>query len=223
MTASTDPATTTDTAATAVEATAAGGGHPDPAALVDLLRRTFDQSRAVIEAVSAAQVTRPTPCAAFDVETLVGHMLFAADRVGSAGRRQAIEEAAPGAPRVPLGDWAAAMARAADAAVSAWRAPGAFDGDIVLPFGTFPASFVAMMYVVEQATHAWDLAVAIGATERLDPALAETVLPLAHAIITPEIRGDEPMPFGPEVAVPADAPATDRLAGFMGRRPAWAA
>ena len=35
----------------------------------------------------------------------------------------------------------------------------------------------------------------------------------------PDIRGDEPMPFGADVPVDATVPATDRLAGFMGRPP----
>lgn len=206
----------------AADQAASPSGAPSPDVLLDLLQRTFDQSCRVIDSVGADQVGLPTPCPAFDVAALVGHMRFAAERIGGAGRRQELAEAPPEATAVPFGRWGADFTEVAAAALDAWRAPGAFDGDIVLPFGTFPAFVVAGIYVVEQATHAWDLARAVGAEGRLDQDLAEAVLPLAHMIISPDIRGDEPMPFGAEVAVDAAAAATDRLAGFMGRRPSAA-
>lgn len=206
----------------AAEEAASPTGAPSPAMLLDLLQRTFDQSRLVIDAVGADQVGLPTPCPAFDVAALVGHMRFAAERIGGAGRREDLAEAPVEVLAAPLAQWGPDFAAVAAAALDAWRAPGAFDGDIVLPFGTFPAFVVAGMYAVEQATHAGDLARAVGAEHRLDEALAEAVLPLAHLIISPDIRGDEPMPFGAEVPVDAGAPATHRLAGFMGRLPSAA-
>lgn len=39
-------------------------------------------------------------------------------------------------------------------------------------------------------------------------------------VVQPEYRGDG-LPFGPEVAVAADAPALDRLLAFTGRDPGW--
>lgn len=194
---------------------------PSPSAteLVDLLERTFDQSRRVIEAVRPEQASAATPCAAFDVRALVNHMLFAAERIGVAGRRQPVPDQGPAQADCPDDRWVPTFRRVAADAVSAWSAPRAFDGDIVLPFGTFPATTVATIYIVEQATHAGDLAQAVGARRLLDPALAEAALPLAVAVIRPEYRGDEPMPFGAEVTVADDAPAIDRLAAFMGRRP----
>jgi hypothetical protein len=74
------------------------------------------------------------------------------------------------------------------------------------------------MYIVEQVTHAWDLATAVAATDLLDHGLAAAVLPLALDVIRPEYRGPEPMPFAGEITVSLTAPAADRLAGFMGRR-----
>jgi len=193
----------------------------DPAAVGELLRRTFAQSGEVIAQVRPDQLEGPTPCPAFDVRTLVGHLLFAANRVGAAGRRQPMAEDGPAVVGLADGEWAPAFDKAAAEAVSAWEAPGAMEGEIVLPFGTFPAVVVAQIYVVEQATHAWDLAGAVGARRLLDSALAEEVLAIAQRVILPEYRGAEPMPFAGEVDAGPVAPAYERLAAFMGRRPHW--
>lgn len=195
----------------------------DAGELLGLQRRTFAQSARVIARVAGEHLTRPTPCPALDVQTLAGHMLFAAERVAAAGRRQPLAEDAAAVTAPPLAELPTAFAAAADSAMEAWSHPQAMEGDIVLPFGTFPAAVVVQIYVIEQATHAWDLAVAIGARDELDEALAESALALAEVAILPEYRGAEPMPFGPVVDVPEAAPAHDRLAGFMGRRPNWTA
>jgi len=49
----------------------------------------------------------------------------------------------------------------------------------------------------------------------------EAALVWARTALRPEFRGDEAsgMAFGPEVEVPDDAPAEDRLAAFFGRNP----
>ncbi|MHB1582578.1 MAG: TIGR03086 family metal-binding protein [Acidimicrobiales bacterium] len=185
-----------------------------------LMRRAFDQSATLIESVTPDQMASPTPCTEFDVRTLTGHMLFAANRVATGGRREPI--VADGEPVVSgLGDpeWAPAFRRAAADAVLAWAGPGALAGEIVLPFGTFPASVVASIYNLEQVTHAWDLAAATGRLRLLDPELAEAVFPVAVQMLPPEGRDAPELPFDPVVDVPADAPVYDRLAGFMGRDP----
>jgi uncharacterized protein (TIGR03086 family) len=193
----------------------------DQRQLVELLERSFAQSERVIGLVKADQRTEPTPCPLFDVQALVGHMLFAAESVGAAGRRETISGEGPAVIEADQASWVPAFADASSRALQAWSAPGAMAGDIELPFGTFSASFVAKMYIVEQTTHAWDLATAIDATPSLDGELAEKVLPLASEILAPEYRGEEPMPFGLEIAVPAEAPVYSRLAAFMGRSPQW--
>ncbi|HZU79662.1 MAG TPA: TIGR03086 family metal-binding protein [Acidimicrobiales bacterium] len=196
----------------------------EQSAAVDLLARAFEQSSAVVSAVTPEQMTGPTPCPAFDVRTLVGHMLFAADRIGAAGRRTPLPEDGPAVTGLADGEWGPAFDKAASEALTAWAAAGAFDGDIALPFGTFPAAMVVGIYTLEQVAHAWDLAVATGASHLLDESLAAAILPFAEQTVMPDFRGEGPeAPFGYVVDVPADADAVARLAGFMGRNPTWAA
>lgn len=193
---------------------------PDPRSV---LEAALAQAGAVITGVRPEQMGGPTPCTAFDVRTLIGHLLFAARRIGQVGRRQEVTTDGPAVVGLADGDWAPAFEEAARDAVAAWARWDALTGDIALPFGTFPAEFVVWMYVLEHLAHAWDLAVATGSPVALDQSLAETALPEAKRMIVPEFRGGEEMPFGPIVEVPAEAPAVDRLAGFLGRDPAFRA
>lgn len=187
------------------------------------LRRSFVQSTALIGAAAPDQMELPTPCSEFDVRALIGHMVFAADRIGAVGRREAVAadgEALVGG--VADGQWAPRFASSADAALAAWSNPAALEGDVTLPFGSFPAPVVASIYTLEQVTHSWDLASATGSLSLLDPALAEMVLPFAQKMLPAAEREIEGFPFGSVIAVPDDAPAYHRLAGYMGRPPSWA-
>lgn len=67
---------------------------------------------------------------------------------------------------------------------------------------------------VEFTTHAWDL----------DPstAIPEDLASDVHAFVSPLVDDDVRRQFfGPQVPVPADASAADRLLGFLGRDPAF--
>lgn len=188
-----------------------------------LLRRALDQSTAVVTGVRPDQLELPTPCRAFDVRTLMGHLLFAARRIGEVGRGEELSADGPAVVGVDDAGWVPAMEDASGLAVAAWDRPDALHGDVVLPFGTFAAPVVVWMYTLEQLVHGWDLAVATASTVELAPELAEAALPVAEGIVVPAFRGGDDMPFGPVVEVAAGAPVYDRLAGFMGRDPAWAA
>lgn len=187
------------------------------------LRRALGQTAAIVAGVRRDQLELPTPCRAFDVRALLGHIVFAARRIGAIGRGETLATDAPAVVGVDDSGWVAALEEAGPRAVAAWDRPGALQGDIALPFGTFPATVVVWMYTLEQLVHGWDLAAATSSGVALDASLAEAALPAAQGMIVPEFRGDEPMPFAQVVAVPGDAPVYDRLAGFMGRDPAWAA
>jgi uncharacterized protein (TIGR03086 family) len=187
----------------------------------DDLRRSLAQSALVIGRTRPDQQGWPTPCSDFDVAALIGHLVFAAYRVARVGRREVVDGDPTAQRSLAPDEWGPAFSTCAAEALAAWQRPGAFEGDLALPFGTFPAPVVAAIYTLEQVTHAWDLAAALGATELLDPALAEATLPTARQLLPPEGRDLPEMPFDPVVEVPGTAPAYDRLAGYLGRSPAF--
>jgi len=67
----------------------------------------------------------------------------------------------------PRAAWAAASAEAVRAA----EADGAMDRIVHLSFGDFPGREYTLQLLADHLIHAWDLARAIGADERLDPEL----------------------------------------------------
>jgi uncharacterized protein (TIGR03086 family) len=183
-----------------------------------LLARSFEQSVRLVGAVRSEDLGRPTPCTDFDVRALLAHLTFAAERIGAAGRRDTLPTEAPDPGSVADDGWPERFGRAAEAALAAWAPDAALEGEIDLPFGTFPAPVVAAIYAQEQVTHGWDLAAATGQLDRLDPSLAEAILPLVQQFVPADVRGGE-MPFGAVVEVPADAGPYARLAGYLGRDP----
>lgn len=111
-------------------------------------------------------------------------------------------------------DWASARDQALQAIATA--DPGK---TVNLPFGTMPAQAAYGVPVGELATHGWDIAVAIDRPDLLDQTLGAAAASLVSARIPEHPR--DGMPFGPVIPVAADASPCERLAGRVGRDPAW--
>jgi len=87
-----------------------------------------------------------------------------------------------------------------------------------LPFGEFPGAVLLGLATMEQFTHGWDLARAIGHHTDLDPSLATALLGQARLAVSDAFRGAEGEAlFGPARQAPAGASEADQLAAFLGR------
>jgi uncharacterized protein (TIGR03086 family) len=80
------------------------------------------------------------------------------------------------------------------------------------------ADAVDRFYTADVFMHSWDLARAGGQDPALDEDQAATMLAGMQPIES--VLRDSGQ-YGPAVPVPDDAPAVDRLMGFVGRDPAW--
>lgn len=182
-----------------------------------LLARALDQAGRLVTETDPARGADPTPCTEYDVAELISHLQAVIRRIEAvvSGRRF---DSVPH--EWPSTDWSADWKEGRAAVDAALADDASLDRTVTVPWGTQPVRAVAVSYVGELATHAWDLAVATGRHDQLDESIADAVVQAAQANIPPE-RDSDQIPFGPVVPVPEDAPAYDRLVGWCGRDPDW--
>src|SRR4029079_4579241 len=142
------------------------------------------------------------------------HVIGASWMFTLANRDQTVGEDSRG---LADGDPATVLTDAAAANMASWRAPGAFDGDRTLPFGTFPADAAAMMNLSEVVVHTGAVASARGADATMDPSAAAMLDDFYGAISLDPYRAHGA--FGAEVAIDSSAPPADRLLAQLGRQP----
>lgn len=183
---------------------------------VNLLAGVLSKTGDLIEGVDACQLSLPTPCDDYDVETLIDHivgwlLLFEAS---CHGRIHDGDVASHRCGADPSAEFRAAAA----GLVAGWEKYG-FDREVAVT-GTskLPAETVFNMTVMEYLTHGWDLAVATAQPIPFTGQEAVETLTRAEATLPPEYRGEN-MPFGEIVPASQDASAVDRLVAFLGREP----
>jgi uncharacterized protein (TIGR03086 family) len=169
---------------------------------------------AILTKVQPADLDAPTPCVSWNVRALINHFVgtarwWAGVIAGGAGDTDA---------DYADGDFVAAYEESIRIALAAFDADGALERTVRLPFGEFPGAAVRGMAALDQFTHGWDLARAIGYPTDLDPGLAGQLLGQARMAITDALRGpDGEAPFGLVAHAPAGAGPADQLAAFLGR------
>ena len=185
-----------------------------------LYRRAVAQTETTVAAVTQDQLDLPTPCPEYDVRTLIAHITGGLTRTALVGEgdpealtRPSMEEG------VPDDGWPAAYRTAAARATAAWADGTKLDALVEVPWGKVPGRIALSGYVQEVLAHGWDLAKATGQPTEGDPELATWALAISRRILPPEIRGQEGVPFGPVVEVPADAGPYTQLAAWLGRHP----
>jgi uncharacterized protein (TIGR03086 family) len=148
----------------------------------------------------------PTPCSEWDVAALLQHMAGGASYLfGALGVDPSTATAWPDSTVV-------------ETCADALRAPGALERTCMSPANfEWSVSDAAAGTAMDQLIHTWDLAVALGEDPRIDPQAAETLVKMF--VPTMPDLGRQAGFVGPEVPVPADASAQDRLLGAMGRDP----
>ena len=177
------------------------------------LDRALAATEAVVADVRADQWLAPTPCSELDVRGVLNHLVRGSLLFAAIVRDE--PRPAPGTDH--LGDDPpAAFQQAAAQLREAFAAPGVLDSVYTAPFGTGPGAVLAHVRIVEVLAHGWDLARATGQPADFPDDVAERALAGARRALTERPQGPG-APFAAEIPVPQDAPAVDRLAGFLGR------
>lgn len=173
-------------------------------------------TKVVLAGVRSDQLGAETPCASWKVSELVNHIVGGQLWFGTVARGEAASDAA--APDFSAGDFNATFAEASAASLAAFKADGAMERTMDLPWGKMPGSAFVGLAATDTFTHGWDLARATGQNTDLNPELASGLLAGSRAGISAEFRGAEGAPFGVEQTAPAGASKADELAAFLGRK-----
>nr|WP_239513337.1 TIGR03086 family metal-binding protein [Streptomyces actuosus] len=187
--------------------------------------RAVRDSVAVVRRATTDDLTRPTPCAAWNLGDLLEHMTvqhrgFAAAARG-AGADIALwkpEQPGPGTIRRHL--------TAADEVIEAFAEVGAADQEFTLPeFGTdavFPAVRAIGFHFIDYVVHAWDVARALGVPFAPSPDLLDAALPLALAVPDGAHRRRPNAAFAPAQPHSTLRDPLARILLHLGRSPSWA-
>jgi uncharacterized protein (TIGR03086 family) len=183
------------------------------------IREAYDGALAAfgekVHAVGDDQWSAPTPCADWDVRTLVRHLvfenlwvpeLFAGKTVAEVGDRFDGDILGED----PVRAWDVSAAAARDAVL----AEGALVGSVHLSYGEAPGTEYAVQLFTDLVVHGWDLARGIGVDDTIDSAWVDAL----YEEMAP--REDEIKDwglFGPRVSPPEGADKQTKLLAVMGR------
>ncbi len=184
-----------------------------------LMSAAAAETARVVGNVNAGELDSKTPCADWDLRTLLNHtILWTAYSAEQRAYGKSVAEdlmskdftAEPGF----AADYQAQVARA----VQAWSDPEAWAGGRSVMGSETPAADIAAMLIAEMVLHGWDIARATGQDYQCSKELAEALLE------TVEAQGEmfrQYQGFAAIVPVPDDADAFDRALSLSGRDPAW--
>jgi uncharacterized protein (TIGR03086 family) len=182
-----------------------------------LHRQALASTRRFVAGVGAGQWDAASPCADWNVRTLVNHVvagnLWAVELAGG----RTIDEVGTRLDGDVLGeDPVGAYDVSAQAAAAAFEAPGALEAPCAVSYGPVPGSLYAGHRFLDVLIHGWDVATATGQDARLDPDLVEA----CAAVVEPQADMLQASGmFGIGAGAPPDgADAQTRLLAVLGRR-----
>lgn len=178
----------------------------------------LSKTAALIAGVGSEKYSLATPCGEFDVEALLEHMAVWIQVFDSAVNDRPLGFD-PNSVRV--GDAGAEVfARSATSIIDGLAERGS-DRPMTMTTDPIPGVLVLNMLLMEYIGHGWDLCRATGSAVPYSDDEAVVALAAAEAIIEDQYRGTGM--FDQKVDVGLQATPVEKLMGFLGRDPHWAA
>jgi uncharacterized protein (TIGR03086 family) len=157
----------------------------------------------------------PTPCAGWDVQTVVAHVVVGDAQIAPLFEGGAVERVEEFNPSVLGASPLAAWRGTALSAIRAFAVPGALEERYAHPIGNVRGRTIIGFRVTDSLVHAWDIATAVGDTIVLDPEICEYCLdfwfPMAQTL-------PESGHFSSALLPPDDSDVATRLLALLGRR-----
>ena len=180
----------------------AGGDYADMQQTEELHEAALAQATDVIARIQPTDLSRPTPCAGWDLAALVMHMIgqnhgFAAAL--HAGGRRAGPDPSVFAAR-PVGTDPGPAWRASAAAVTTAFAHAPAGTPVLLPEISptpLPRETAMRIHLLDTVVHTWDVTTALGRAHRPDAALVAAVLAVARLVPSGPTRTAPGAAFAP--------------------------
>lgn len=180
-----------------------------------LHRQALESTRAFVAGIGASQWADPTPCAKWDVRSLLNHIVvgnlwgveLATDHtISDVGDR--LDGDLLGDPPLDAYD------HSAEAVGFAFEAQGALEAPCAVSYGPVPGSVYAGYRFIDVLIHGWDIAVSTGQPPTLAPHLVEA----CWDVINPQLADLQASGmFGSHTDPPASTDSQTRLLETLGR------
>lgn len=182
-----------------------------------LLQRAADYTLDAVGTVTPDMLTRPTPCAKWNLRMLLSHTSesVAALQEGLDGGRIALF---PMRDDATTADPALVLRRRVTRLLDKWISAHA-DRDIAVADQRIPLCLMAGAAALEIAVHGWDVYQAGGHDRPISPDLAADLLAISSQLITLDNRHHL---FASPISTSASAGPGERLLAFLGRHAATA-
>ena len=193
---------------------------------MDLIDADAQAVRATLELTSRIKpedLTRPTPCASWDLRALLAHMTVQHEGFAAAASGRGLSEAV-WRPRPQEPQPVSAYALSAEAVLAA------FAGDDVLerPFHLLeirpeplPGRVAVGFHLVDYVAHGWDVAATLGIPWEPPIEAVEAALPIARAVPDGERRLQPGASFAPGLPVTPETPPAIEFLAILGRSSTW--
>ncbi len=185
---------------------------------IGMMDRVVAEISALVDHVSPDQLSGPTPCVQWTVRDLINHVCGGAQMVAMSLEKGAVpdDKLAQFMAGDNLGDdFKGLFHQAMTYAAGCYKAPGAMEKMVTLPFGQMPGEAALTFGAFDVTTHAADLARATG-QQPIDAALYAEALAIGRQLVTPELR--QPGVFDAEQDCAENASAPEQLLAFAGRK-----
>jgi uncharacterized protein (TIGR03086 family) len=173
--------------------------------LLDLYRRASEWTVSKVPR-AAASLHAATTCDAWDVRTLMSHMLETQKYFAGVARGEDVSPPAATPPELVTNDPSDDFARARVEVLTAFGTPGVIEK-------TGPSLGIAFS---DQLLHGWDLAKSTAQDATMPEGLPEAAYDMIHGRFTEDQRKGV---FKPELALPSSTSAQERLLAYTGRDP----
>lgn len=190
--------------------------------LIAVNARAVRTSIELVEQLTSADLSKPTPCADWTLHGLLTHMI--AQHYGFAAASRG--DADPTLWKLrPLGaDPVRSYRDAAEHVLAAFAEPGVLDRKF--PLAEFSADYefsgaqAVSFHFIDYVVHSWDVAKTLGLAVHFDADVVEAAFPVAQAVPGGDIRLAPGAAFGPEVQW-STVDRLDQIIAMLGRSPEW--